>query len=378
MLDVASLKGLLPSAWRNIPVAQYFHENQLTFPWNEGDAEKVRGLTTPINSSTSSPLWRPIGFGSIHPITATCSSTPPSSSSNACRIAKHGYSMNALADKSSVLPVGIDAPAAVDVERPIGAPPTILWNHRWSNDKGPIKFAEHLNDLEAEGHDFKLILCGQQFAEVLRLYSNPFASATKTASSTMAMRIRMEAYTALLESSDFILHEPVQEYFGVSVAEAMSHGVIPILKSAQAYLSWVPNAFLFKHAEERSAQVGELAKGWCARPNTRACNRNEILLAPRGTHRPRRNPTAYSTSVDAFWRARNNPRASCVADVQQHQCTPVQRSLWQSIDLLHELCLQTSTNFTVDLNPGFKRKHFIVATASVVLYLQLAHRQQVT
>ena len=28
MLDVASLKGLLPAAWRNVPVIQYFHENQ--------------------------------------------------------------------------------------------------------------------------------------------------------------------------------------------------------------------------------------------------------------------------------------------------------------------------------------------------------------
>ena len=37
----------------------------------------------------------------------------------------------------------------------------------------------------------------------------------------------------------------MQEYFGVSVAEAMSFGVIPILKADQAYLSWVPEEFLF-------------------------------------------------------------------------------------------------------------------------------------
>ena len=59
-----------------------------------------------------------------------------------------------------------------------------------------------------------------------------------------------EAYCALLEASDFIIHQPVQEYFGVSVAEAMSFGVMPILKSDQAYLSWVPEDFLFEGPEE--------------------------------------------------------------------------------------------------------------------------------
>ena len=42
----------------------------------------------------------------------------------------------------------------------------------------------------------------------------------------------------------------MQEYFGVSVAEAMSFGVIPILKADQAYLSWVPEDFLFQGPEE--------------------------------------------------------------------------------------------------------------------------------
>ena len=53
---------------------------------------------------------------------------------------RDGYSTNSLADKSSVLPVGIEAPTAVDLGRPIGKPPAILWNHRWEYDKGPIHF----------------------------------------------------------------------------------------------------------------------------------------------------------------------------------------------------------------------------------------------
>ena len=252
MLDVASLKGLLPAAWRDVPVVQYFHENQLTFPWNEGDAEKVRGLhhTYQFINIQSAVAADWVWFNSsYHRNVFIRSAERFIKRMPDCKM---GYSMDALAEKSSVLPVGIDTPTTVDVERPVGAPPTILWNHRWSSDKGPDKFAEHLNDLEAEGHDFRLILCGQQFAEVPpvlesirqhyrdRILHDGYAATHK-------------AYTALLQSSDFILHEPVQEYFGVSVAEAMSHGVIPILKSGQAYSSWVPNAFLFEQVEERSA-----------------------------------------------------------------------------------------------------------------------------
>ena len=55
-----------------------------------------------------------------------------------------------------------------------------------------------------------------------------------------------ETYLRLLDSSDFILHEPVQEYFGISVAEAMSRGVVPLLARGQAYESWIPPSFLFQ------------------------------------------------------------------------------------------------------------------------------------
>ena len=253
MLDVASLKGLLPADWKLIPVAQYFHENQLTFPWSDRDAEKARGINHTyefmnIQSATAADcVW----FNSDYHRDVFIEA--------AKRFIKRmpdlrdGYSTNSLADKSSVLPVGIEAPTAVDLGRPIGKPPAILWNHRWEYDKGPIHFLDHLNALESAGHDFRLNLCGQQYKEappVLdsirkqhkhRIVHDGYAS-TK------------EAYHALLESSDFILHQPVQEYFGVSVAEAMSFGVIPILKADQAYLSWVPKEFLFKGPEEMQAK----------------------------------------------------------------------------------------------------------------------------
>ena len=43
-----------------IPVVQYFHENQLTFPWNDRDAEKARGINHTyefINIQSTAADW---------------------------------------------------------------------------------------------------------------------------------------------------------------------------------------------------------------------------------------------------------------------------------------------------------------------------------
>jgi glycosyltransferase involved in cell wall biosynthesis len=252
MLDVASLKGLLPANWKGIPVVQYFHENQLTFPWSERDTEKARGINHTyefINiQSAIAADW--VWFNSSYHRDAFIQAAE--------RFIKRmpdlreGYSMKSLTRKSSVLPVGIEAPSAVDLKRPVGDSPTILWNHRWEYDKGPNHFLDHLNALEEAGYNFRLILCGRQYKEAppalqsirrlhrRRIVHDGYASTR-------------EAYCALIESSDFIIHQPVQEYFGVSVAEAMSYGVTPLLKADQAYLSWVPQDFLFERTEDMLA-----------------------------------------------------------------------------------------------------------------------------
>ena len=253
MLDVASLKGLLPSNWKGIPVVQYFHENQLTFPWSERDAEKARGINHTyefmnIQSATAAD-W--VWFNSSYHRDVFIKAADRFM--KRMPDLKDGYSMKSLAEKSSVLPVGINAPTTVDLERPIGEPPTILWNHRWEYDKGPNQFLDHINALEGAGYDFRLILCGLQYAE-----EPPVLQSIREQHQHRIVHdgyaATREAYLALIESSDFIIHQPVQEYFGVSVTEAMSFGVVPILKADQAYLSWVPAYFLFKRPEEMMAK----------------------------------------------------------------------------------------------------------------------------
>ena len=39
MMDLCTFKALLPKQWINIPLVLYFHENQLSYPWNAEDQD---------------------------------------------------------------------------------------------------------------------------------------------------------------------------------------------------------------------------------------------------------------------------------------------------------------------------------------------------
>ena len=41
MMDVALFKSLISEKYNNTPIALYFHENQLSYPWSPHDEDKV-------------------------------------------------------------------------------------------------------------------------------------------------------------------------------------------------------------------------------------------------------------------------------------------------------------------------------------------------
>ena len=253
MLDVASLRGLLPASWRTTPIALYFHENQLTFPWSPDDKEKARSLHhtysfVNIRSAVAADwIWFNSQFHRkvfLDEGEAFIRQMPDHT---------EAYHFKAVVAKSSVLPVGIDVTSDVQLDRPFQEPPVILWNHRWACDKGPDRFLAYLQFLDAKGFSFNIILCGassntqpEAFTQLHNLFSDRILH-------TGFAESRSE-YVKLLQASDVLLHDPVQEYFGISVAEAMSHGVIPLVKNDQAYTSWLPEAFRFNDERELLAK----------------------------------------------------------------------------------------------------------------------------
>jgi len=276
MMDVAAFRGLLPAQWRNVPIVQYFHENQLTFPWNSDDPQKLRGQDHSYgfmniqSCLAADEIW----FNSSFHQSVFCKAVEGF-------LAKlpgetHAFRSENIERKSHVVSLGIEPVESPQPKFP-STPPTILWNHRWEYDKGPDAFLRHLNTLHHHGIRFKLILCGEQFSKVPDVFSE-LISTFHDCIQHVGYADSRETYLRLLDSSDFILHEPVQEYFGISVAEAMSRGVVPLLARGQAYESWIPPSFLFQ-------DESDMVRLW---------HEHNLLYQERSK-------TAYQTSQQYFW-----------------------------------------------------------------------------
>ena len=248
MMDVATFRGLLRRAWRNVPIIQYFHENQITYPWspNDPDAESGRDRTYGMMNILSAMAADAIWFNSNFHRQAFLNAIP--SFMHPMPDHMRSFMEHPFEQKSSVLPIGIDCPLEIDITRNCNVPPTILWNHRWEFDKAPEFLFEVLKELKAHDLAFSLILTGAQFDSkppALEMLLNHF----ETNIIHQGYTEHRSDYLNLLQKSDFVIHSPKQEYFGISVLEAMAHGVIPILGKGNAYDDWCPAKFLIDDGE---------------------------------------------------------------------------------------------------------------------------------
>jgi len=241
MLDLASFLALTRDLTAGIPAALYFHENQLTYPLPAG---RARDLAFPWINYTSALAADAIFFNSDFHRRAFLDALPGLTGRH------HDHQELALIDtiaaKSQVLPPGIelsrlDQPHNQEPPRgyPRGGSPVILWNSRWEYDKGPDLFFDALGALDAHGVDFQLIVIGEHI--------DPRAPAFIAARERLAPRTLSwgyapdtEAYRALLRRADIVVSTAIQEFFGISVIEAMYCGCVPILPRRLSYPEILP------------------------------------------------------------------------------------------------------------------------------------------
>jgi glycosyltransferase involved in cell wall biosynthesis len=140
-----------------------------------------------------------------------------------------GAHIEAARQKSVVLPVGIDLTGLGQDLRDEG-PPVVLWNHRWENDKGPDTFVDAV--LEIAHLPFRLILTGNGagLARLLPTLTAHFGDRVMHAGYAAEAE-----YRALLNRADVVVSTAHQEFFGVSVAEAMAAGAVPLVPCRLAY-----------------------------------------------------------------------------------------------------------------------------------------------
>ena len=213
MLDLATFRresGLLDT-----PALLYFHENQLTY--DRARPDLARGL---VHWQSVAAADR-VAFNSRFHLDDFFDTL------------SHLDVDKPIAERARreavVLPVGIGAVAQPDLERDPN-PITVLWNHRWEYDKDPDSFVAAL--AETADLPFQLILAGEGSAapryeaEIRAVVGDRILHAGFAPRAT---------YLTLLGQSDLVVTTARQEFFGVSIAEAMAAGVVPLVPNRLAY-----------------------------------------------------------------------------------------------------------------------------------------------
>jgi glycosyltransferase involved in cell wall biosynthesis len=238
MLNLPTFLSLGGAHLASVPVALYFHENQLTYPLQPGEK---RDLHYGFINFASALRADAVLFNSAYHMASFFDELP--------RLLKHFpdynelWTVDAIRAKARVLPLGLDL-ECLDRQRaasPATGRPVIVWNHRWEYDKAPGTFFQAIYALEQEGLDFGLILLGESFrnrpAEFLEARERlpdrivHFGYADDAA-----------AYGRLLWQANIVVSTALHEFFGAATVEACYCNCFPILPRRLAYPELIPKA----------------------------------------------------------------------------------------------------------------------------------------
>jgi glycosyltransferase involved in cell wall biosynthesis len=244
MLNLPVFLALAGARLAPVPVALYFHENQLTYPLQPGEKRDLHyGFVNFVSALRADAIL----FNSAYHLRSFFDELP--------RLLKHFpdynelWAVDALRAKSQVLPLGLDL-ASFEAHRPERAStgrPLILWNHRWEYDKDPETFFRAIYALTGEaggtgGLDFGLILLGESF----RNWPAEFLEARQRLADHIVHFGYAEdeaTYARLLWQADLVVSTARHEFFGAAVVEACYCGCFPILPRRLSYPELIPAAY---------------------------------------------------------------------------------------------------------------------------------------
>ncbi len=235
MLNLPVFLALAGDRLAGVPLAFYFHENQLTYPLQPGEKRDLHyGFINFVSALRADGVF----FNSAYHQDAFFDELP--------RMLKHFpdynelWAVDALRAKSRVLPLGLDL-ARFDAHRPASPTagrPLILWNHRWEYDKDPETFFRAIYALVEEGLDFGLLLLGQSF----RNQPDEFLEARQQLAGRVVhfSYASDAAYGRLLWQADIVVSTALHDFFGAAVVEACYCSCFPVLPRRLAYPELIP------------------------------------------------------------------------------------------------------------------------------------------
>jgi len=240
MLDLSTFLALTRRRTANITTAIYFHENQLTYPWSPTDRDiaQKRDKHYGFINYTSALAADAVLFNSPYHLESFLAALP--------NLLKHFPDYNELTtvdqirEKSRVLALGLDLQRFDDFgPSQFNEKPLLMWGHRWEHDKHPEEFFKALTVLSERGVDFELAVLGENFSRK----PDVFLEAEKALAKHIVQFGYVESYEDYAKwvwRADIVPVTSNQDFFGVSVVEALYCDCFPLLPKRLAYPDLIP------------------------------------------------------------------------------------------------------------------------------------------
>ena len=242
MMDLTVFISLSRKKIKDIPIALYFHENQLSYPWkpSDRDIKHKRDMHYGfINFSSALSADKVLFNSEFHMKSFFNALIPFLKKFPDCQELD---TVDVIKKKSEVLYLGMDLRRFRNHTFERDSKPNILWNHRWEYDKNPQSFFSVLKKVKNEGNDFGLVILGENFSKSPKVFEE---SKKEFVNQIVHWGYvdSFEEYAKWLWKSHIIPVTSNQEFFGVSVMEAMYCDVWPIVPNRLTYPELIPEIF---------------------------------------------------------------------------------------------------------------------------------------
>lgn len=271
MVDLATLKGLVPNL-ANIPSLMYFHENQFAYPKSHAQHTSVEPQMVNLYSALSADqVVFNSGFNQ--------SSFMAGATDLLKRLPDHAplCAVNAIADKSCVLPVPIETTASsLGASFEKGQTLKVIWNHRWEYDKGPDTLARVIALCEQHEVNVTFSICGMSFRNIPKAFEHLQKEMPKHVSHMGRFENKAE-YKSQLSEHHVVLSTAHHEFQGLAMLEGAAHGCVPLAPNRLAYPEWIPNTCLYKDdtSESEAKAIAQTLTRWQSQglpPQSNVCH----------------------------------------------------------------------------------------------------------
>ena len=242
MIDLSVFKSLLSDPFQGVSFGLYFHENQLTYPTSGNDTDKLnrRDNHYAFINFTSCLTADFIIFNSKFHRDSFCNALPAFLGKFPDHAKLLDY-VSLIRAKSTVIAPGFDhRPFEGKTKNIQEKTPVILWNHRWEYDKNPELFFSVLKKIKDDNNPFKLVVLGKSYGKTPAIFEYAREHFRENILHFGFVK-DTEDYAQWLINADLIVSTSNQEFFGISVAEAIYANCFPLIPNRLAFPELIPD-----------------------------------------------------------------------------------------------------------------------------------------